>query len=55
MIIIERRYKEYKGFNNYIGTSICVDKIDRRAFRDDDYSTIQGFINQDGEYTYMKL
>ena len=50
MVVVERRYK---ALNN--AKTMYYDCVERRVFKDDDYTLVQEFISKEGDYKYIKL
>lgn len=50
MIIIERKYKTLDSTH-----TIRIEAVERKVFRDNDFTPIQEFINKEGEFRYIKL
>lgn len=49
MIIIERKYKIVDS------RSYANEAVERKVFKDNDFTPIQEFINKEGEFRYVKL
>ncbi len=50
MIIIERKYKTLNSTH-----TMQIEAVERKVFKDNDFTLVQEFINKEGEFRYIKL